>query len=170
MFLKEAKLKEAVSELQSAIQKRPDFLEAHYLMGLVLRQQGDLEGARAAFKKVLDLNPQMGLAYQGLGLVLREQGDVDGAVEAFHRAETIKQVQLTMQAAASVTSSAAKLLREGSATAAIEKLRFAITLNPNLAQAHYQLGLALRKHDRAAAEAEFKKAAQLDQRLKPPRE
>jgi tetratricopeptide (TPR) repeat protein len=110
------------------------------------------------------------VAYHGIGLVLKQKGDFAGAAEAFHKAETMKQAQMQAQAAGWIASSGTKLLHDGKAAAAIEKFRFALTLNPKLAVAHYRLALALLATNETEALAEFEKASQLDPRLKPPRQ
>jgi Tfp pilus assembly protein PilF len=61
------------------------------------------------------------------------------------------------------------LLKNGDERAAIEKLKFAVQLDPSLAEAHYQLAIAFHlQHEDSNASAKFKKALALDDRLKLP--
>ena len=166
----QGKLDEAVTELRAAVSTRSDFLPAYLILGNLLQQKGDLSGALAVLQQVLRFAPQNGPAYEALGIVLKQKGDIDGAAAAFGKAQALKEVDLTLQAATQATMTGALLRRRGNVAGSIEKLRFAIRLAPNLALAHYQLGLALQeKHDDAQAAVEFGKASQLDPRLRPPR-
>lgn len=164
------KLDEAVTELRAAVTARSDFLPAYLILGNLLYQKGDLSGALAVLQQVVRFAPQNGPAYEALGRVLKQRGDIDGAAAAFGKAQALKEADLTLQAAGQATMTGALLRRRGNVAGSIEKLRFAIRLAPNLALAHYQLGLALQeKHDDAQAAVEFGKASQLDPRLRPPR-
>src|SRR5262249_1104103 len=159
----EGKLTEAAAELRSAIQVRPDFAPAHYTLSAVLRQSGDLEGSLAALQNVLRLRQESDSTYQALGMSLRQKGDIAGAAKAFQKAEALKRVRITFQAATALLSTGTRLLREGDTSGAVAKFGMAIKLAPNFAPAHYQLGLAFRaKNDHARAIAEFDKVLQLD--------
>jgi tetratricopeptide (TPR) repeat protein len=46
----------------------------------LLRRRTDPRGAAAAFKKAVELAPEMGEAHFGLGYTLLDLGDVDGAI------------------------------------------------------------------------------------------
>jgi Flp pilus assembly protein TadD len=73
-----------------------------------------------------------------------------------------------MQAAIFATNTGIALLKEGKVDAAIEKLEAAIKLDPTNAQAYYNLASALGiKGERAAAQAAYQKAKELDPRVKP---
>jgi Tfp pilus assembly protein PilF len=74
-----------------------------------------------------------------------------------------------LQAATFDTNSGVRLLHAGDIDTAIAQFQAAIKLAETYAPAHYQLALALqRKGSAAAAQAEFRRAGQLDPRLKPP--
>lgn len=166
----QGKLDEAAKELQAAVAGDPDLMPAYLILANLLHQKGDLSGALEALQKVLQLAPRNGAAYQMLGIVLKQRGDIDRAAEAFRRAQIVKEQGETFQAASDAISTAALLRRQGDLRGSIQKLRFALSLIPNYALAHYQLGLALRQnHDDAGAVEEFGKAYQLDPRLRPPR-
>ena len=63
----------------------------------MLREQGDLAGARAAFERALTIDEatfgpdhwKVAIRINNLGLVLRDQGDLTGARAAFERALAI---------------------------------------------------------------------------------
>lgn len=76
---------------------------------------------------------------------------------------------MNVQAATLATHTGVQQFRQGDVDGSIQKFREAITLSPDFALAHFQLGLALRqKGDLAQSNEEFAKAAQLDPHLKPP--
>ena len=57
-------------------------------LGVLLAEQGDVEGARAAYQRAIDSGhpEQAPAAMVSLGVLLNEQGDVEGARAAFQRA------------------------------------------------------------------------------------
>jgi Tfp pilus assembly protein PilF len=60
------------------------------------------------------------------------------------------------------------MLNAGDLDGAIAQFRNAIKLAPSYAQAHYELAVALsRKGEKSTAAEEYKKAADLDPKLKP---
>ena len=61
----------------------PGFIEAHYQLGLALRQSVDSSAkAESAFRQVLQLNPNHALAHLQLGLLFSDKGDrAEAAVE-----------------------------------------------------------------------------------------
>jgi Tfp pilus assembly protein PilF len=62
-------------------------------------------------------------------------------------------------------------LRHGELAKSVGKFEFALKLDPNLAAAHFGLGLVYwGQHNQPRASAEFEKALQLDRQLKPPRD
>jgi Flp pilus assembly protein TadD len=61
------------------------------------------------------------------------------------------------------------LFNKGRFQDAAESYREAIRLKPDMARAHYNLGMALlRLNDQNSAQAEFQQAHRLDSSLKPP--
>jgi Tfp pilus assembly protein PilF len=73
----------AVAKLQEAVTLSPGFIEAHYQLGLALRQSVDSSAkAESAFRQVLQLNPNHALAHLQLGLLFSDKGDrAEAAVE-----------------------------------------------------------------------------------------
>jgi len=65
-----------------------DSEEAAFGLGVLLGEQGDVEGAKAAYQRAIDSGhtAQTPLAALGLGGLLKEQGDVEGAKVAYQRA------------------------------------------------------------------------------------
>ncbi|MBV9455477.1 MAG: tetratricopeptide repeat protein [Rubrobacter sp.] len=61
---------------------------AAFYLGVLLAEQGDIEGARAAYQQAIDSNHpgQAPAAAVNLGVLLKEQGDVQGARAAYQQA------------------------------------------------------------------------------------
>ena len=171
IFWQQGKLDEAAAEFRAAIQAKPDYQQAHYILGSVLRQKGDLDSALAELQTAVRLDPEDAGAHQALGMVYKQKGDQTQAGDEFKKAEALNKERMNVQAATLATNTGARQLREGNVNGGIEQFRGALKMAPNFAPAHYQLGLALRqKGDLAQASAEFQKAYQLDPHLKPPNE
>jgi tetratricopeptide (TPR) repeat protein len=110
--------------------------------------------------------PKSPLTHHSLGRAFLADGQVDLAVREFRNAialgPTFTEAYLNMARA---------LARRKDFDAAIQFCQYALRQQPDWADAHYELGLALRaagRHDEASAE--FEKARELGPRLRPPRE
>jgi Tfp pilus assembly protein PilF len=57
-MLQSGDLEGALKQLQTAIQSDPNFADAHFQLGLVLRQKGDFTAARQEFYKAQQLEAQ----------------------------------------------------------------------------------------------------------------
>jgi tetratricopeptide (TPR) repeat protein len=170
IYWEEGMLDEAASHLQALCRAHPDFLPAYFPLAEVLRQKGDLDLALSTIQKVLQAGPSA-TAYQELAILQKQRGNVDAAALAFHQAEELKNKAKLSLAAQLATATAKRLLRAHDAEGAMRKLEFALRLDPGSAESHFQFALALKqKHDDARALEEFRKAFELDNRLKPPPE
>ena len=84
---------DAIPEIEAAIKKNPDSEDAFTLLGLIYLRANDLERARTAFQRVLQINPQNPLARDALK-VLDEQSSVKlsgdkKALEHYYAAEKL---------------------------------------------------------------------------------
>jgi cytochrome c-type biogenesis protein CcmH/NrfG len=70
---------DAARELRAAIRAKPDYAEAYYTLGPVLKQQGKLPEAAAALREAIRLQPEFAGAQTTLAAVLRQSGDTAGA-------------------------------------------------------------------------------------------
>ncbi|MBZ5528607.1 MAG: tetratricopeptide repeat protein [Acidobacteriia bacterium] len=57
--------------------------------GMELYQQGDLDGAIAAFRKALTANPNDGQIYFNLGMALADKGNLPEAATAYEKSATL---------------------------------------------------------------------------------
>jgi tetratricopeptide (TPR) repeat protein len=82
-----ASFQEAISRIKEDPQK---LVDAHYNIGAILLQKGDLGGARKAFDEALKLQPDHRDALVNLGVVLKRRNDFAGAIA--HYREALKKV------------------------------------------------------------------------------
>jgi protein O-GlcNAc transferase len=159
----------AAQELRAAVQAKPDYAEAYYTLGSVLKQKGDLQPAADALREAIRLQPDFAGAHTNLGAVLRQLGDAEGAAAESRRGLELLKQKSSEQAATFATNSGRKLLNAGDLDGAISQFRASIQSLPTYAPAHYELGVALqRKGNKEESAKEFQKASELDPHLKPP--
>jgi tetratricopeptide (TPR) repeat protein len=78
-----------VDALRQAVREHPGHADLHYRLGLLLRQENDLDGAIASFQRAVDINPHYFKALTKLGLALREAGQFERAVTILEKALAI---------------------------------------------------------------------------------
>jgi Tfp pilus assembly protein PilF len=61
------------------VAQRPEYIDACYILGTTLKQQGDVDGAIDALRRSVTLDKQNAAAWNNLGLMLRRKGDTAGA-------------------------------------------------------------------------------------------
>jgi tetratricopeptide (TPR) repeat protein len=76
-------MESAARELEQAVMIRPDFIPAHFNLGVVYKKLGKYEKARAEFKDVIRLNPQSIPAMLQIGEIYEEQGFIDEAESVY---------------------------------------------------------------------------------------
>jgi protein O-GlcNAc transferase len=156
--------------LQTAIRNQPNYAEAYYTLGTILKQQEKLPEAATALREAIRLQPDFAGAHTTLAAVLRQLGDAQGASEEAQRGAKITASTNRLQAATFSTNSGKRLLGAGDVDGAISQFRSAISSDPNYAAAHYQLATALdRQGHKDEAKHEFQKAAELDPHLTAPK-
>ncbi|HEV7499000.1 MAG TPA: tetratricopeptide repeat protein, partial [Vicinamibacteria bacterium] len=158
---------DAATAFRAALAARKDYAEAHYMLGTVLRQQGGSDAALDELRETVRLQPRSAEAQLSIGQILRQKGDAAGAEAAFAEAERLHKRTADDQAASFAVSAGAKKLAAGDLAGAIVSFREAVRLAPEQAQAHYQLGLALRRSRTAGAAAESRQHLAEARRLAP---
>jgi Flp pilus assembly protein TadD len=168
-FWQQGEFTKSEDELRAAIHAKPDYAEAHYTLGTVLKQEGKLQDSVTALREAIRLQHDFAGAHTTLAAVLRQLGDPAGAATESRLGEQISKEKTSVQGATFNTNSGKRLLQAGDLEGAISQFRSAIRLAPSYAPAHLHLAEALhRKGDKDEAEKEFQKAAELDPRLKVP--
>ncbi len=76
--------------MNAAIVIRADYAEAHYMLGIVLKQTGDLDGALPELHDSIRLDPSTPGPFNTRGQILRIKGDQQGNAEAFAKGAWLK--------------------------------------------------------------------------------
>jgi Flp pilus assembly protein TadD len=79
--------------MQAAVAQRPEYGQAHSLLGSALKQKGDLDGALRALREAARLLPEDPGPSNMIGQILRMQGDIDGSKLAFAEGARIKKMK-----------------------------------------------------------------------------
>ena len=122
---------------------------------------GDLDGAEAAYRRLLEENPEHPRALHLLGLVLHQRGRPAEAVELIG-----KSIELDPRDPEAHNNLGNALRKLGRIDEAVARYRQAIACHPRFAGAYSNLGLALRQEGRMAeAVAAFRQALAIDPNL-----
>ena len=145
----------------------PEYVEAHYTLGTVLRQMNQLPEAAAELREAIRLQPDFLGAHTNLATVLQALGDAGGASAERKLVAELSRKGTNLQGATFSTNSGIRLLNAGDVDTAITQFQQAIKLTPDYAPAYYQLGRAFQRQGKGAeAEKAFAKAASLDPRYR----
>ncbi|MGH9836777.1 MAG: tetratricopeptide repeat protein, partial [Blastocatellia bacterium] len=167
IYLQQGKFDEAKSELSEAVKLKPKDAEFHYTLGNVLQRRGETDAAIAEFRAAIKLAPGNPEFHNSLGAALRQKGEPDAARAELQEAARLIKLKQDRDAAFTALSTGVQRLNEGKLDEAIERFGAAVKLDPNLAQAYYQLSVALKKKGQVAASQEaLRKAERLDPRVK----
>ncbi|MDO8310487.1 MAG: tetratricopeptide repeat protein, partial [Sideroxyarcus sp.] len=127
------------ASFRRALQIKPGFAEAHYLLGVALGNLGRLADAAASYQRALHINPKFAQAHYGLGAVLKELGQLDEAAASYRRALRINPNYAEAHINLSATLYTLGKLEEAAASA-----RLALQIKPGYAEAHVNLANALK--------------------------
>jgi tetratricopeptide (TPR) repeat protein len=123
-----------------ALELNPALLDAHINLGLVLKEQGQLDQALAETLKAIELKPDHADAHINLGGILQEQGKLDQALAA-----TLKAIELTPDHADAHMHLGGILQEQGKLDQALAANLKAIELKPDHADAYMHLGEVLQE-------------------------
>jgi tetratricopeptide (TPR) repeat protein len=154
------KLVDAVEKFRAATDLRPDFYDAYFAMGVVLREQGRSQAPAAvdAFLKVLELNSNHIGAHVNLSSMLADGGDSEAAAAQLRKAVEIDPLNPQIRVQLGRQLYLSQKYRD-----ALESFDAALRLNPGLGEAHLGRGLALVNLKRVVdAQAEFRSALRLN--------
>lgn len=128
---------ESISHYKTALEITPDYWEAHYNLGNVLHEVGDLDAAVASYQRSLELNRDCD-TYLNLGNVFREKGDLSLAIDNYNLA-----LQLNPQFVDGYNNLGDALIEQDKYMAAIANFRYGLELAPDHPTLNAALGLAL---------------------------
>ncbi|HXW07297.1 MAG TPA: tetratricopeptide repeat protein [Vicinamibacterales bacterium] len=141
----EGKHDEAIAKFEEVIAAAPKCSECYMNIATVQTRKKDYEQAEASYKKALELNPNSADAYNGLATIYNAQRKFDQAAEASAQAQKLS----ASAGGAAGGASASTVFNQGviawnASRIADAKKHFeeAVKIDPNLADAHYWLGMA----------------------------
>jgi tetratricopeptide (TPR) repeat protein len=151
-------LPNALALFQRLLKKHPDDAVLTYATGAVYYLQGKYSEAEASLKQSLAAQPNQVAASYYLGLTYDAIGDDDRAIPVFR--ELLKS---NPKHAPSYVKLGGILLRAHEYEDARQNLERAVSLDPDSVEAHYQLGLLLRRLGKSAeSESEFAESRKLE--------
>ncbi len=78
---------EAVKYFRAAVGLRPNWAEAHSILGSALARTGNFKDAETELRKAVELKPDYAEGWHFLGVFLKSQGKTQEAQEAFAKAQ-----------------------------------------------------------------------------------
>jgi tetratricopeptide (TPR) repeat protein len=130
-------LSTAEKECGTALDIDPQLPEAHYTIGLVYKEQGNLDKAVRAFEGAAKLDPKFSEPNAALGLIKLQQNDLEGAESDFKKAVSLNSGNSTAHYGLGQT-----YLKKGMVDQAIDELNTSLYQNRNSAPVHLALGKA----------------------------
>jgi tetratricopeptide (TPR) repeat protein len=136
----------AIASFQAAAELNPNCYDCYYNIAFSESQKKDYDKAEAAYKKAIELKADYAEAYSGLANVYNATRKFDLAAAA-----SAKAIELTGSAPGAAAGGNADamfnqgviLWNAGKVAEAKKQFEGAIAANPNHAESHYQLGMAL---------------------------
>ena len=146
----------AIKWIETALQEKPDDPQAHYNLGIALKDVGRLDDAAIHFQQCVDLDSNNVEAFNALGNILRIQDQHDRAVTCFERALAIQPTHADSRRNFSLVANdlGAVANKLGHSHDAIDHFRRAVELADSNSEAHINLGITLEQTgnlDQAAA-------------------
>jgi tetratricopeptide (TPR) repeat protein/predicted O-methyltransferase YrrM len=150
------KTTEAIDCYRRAIQLRPDFLEAHYDLGVALADQGEWQTAQISLLQALQINPNHASSHHALGKVAEQMGNLPEALQSYRQG-----VKLDPNAVNLHYSLSDLLLKLKDWASAIPVCQRVLELSPDLSWGYHNLGYALLQQQHPEAIAALRRAVEL---------
>ncbi len=150
----QGKLTEAAAEYRAALAAKPDYVEAHANLGVVLARLGKYEESVAAYEAALKLAPQLTPILFNLGIAHYRAGQFSKASEVFER--FLQQRPDVVQARQLYGLSLAALGRDEDA---LKQLEPTVDVAPPDPAVLYQMGMAYLRLGRSGFRATLERLA-----------
>jgi protein O-mannosyl-transferase len=82
-------LDDAIRHYRTAINFKPDYVEAYYNLGNAFVRKGDVEAAIYNYRNAIKINPDFFKAYYNIARILSNQGKIDEAIYNYQKALSI---------------------------------------------------------------------------------
>lgn len=151
-------LSAAMANLKAAVRLEPENATGWYELGVLYGQIGDFRNAETAFRRTLQLQPNLAKGHYMLGVSLianpRSKLDWPAAIAEFRTA-----LKLQPEYPEAFNYLGAGLIATGQPDLAIPELEQAVHLLPSLPSAHFNLAIALENNNKLyEAEKEYREA------------
>ncbi len=131
-----------ISLYTGTLARNPGCWMAHYNLGIVLRDQGEMDQAITHYRQAVALRPNYAEAHYNLGRLLVQKGQLDDAIAHYKKALEINPADAEAHNNLGVT-----LFGSGRVDDAIAHYRKAVTIQPDYADASCNLANALLSKD-----------------------
>ena len=142
---KQGKPVKAVEQGNLLVKQYPSSFLLWNILGAVHKDLNQLEQARRAFKKVIELKPFDPDGFNNIGVTLQEQGKLEDAIKAYNKA-----ISLNSEYAEAHYNLGNSLNYTGKKDAAIKSYKKAISIKPNHFNAYNNMGNALKDQSKIA--------------------
>jgi tetratricopeptide (TPR) repeat protein len=158
---------QAIRELRTAIQQKPDSVSSHFALGTVLKDEKKLGEAEEQFRATQRLDPHFAPGALTLSQVLISEGKPQAAVVCLQ--ESIRQGATADQSESLWAALGVAYVEAGDAEKGLATLNDLVAARPDSGDAHFHLGLLYARKeqpaDEEAAVTEFRDALRLDNTL-----
>ena len=162
LLLQQENLSEAAAHLEEAVRIQPAIPEAHAELGSLYKRQNRNGEAKKAYRTAVRLNPKLIKACYGLAQLLQAEGQVEEAKRFFDEVQQSKQNRSESEQASALNAQGVDQMNEGHLDEAQTAFKKALTMDPSLALAAYNLGLVLTRQSKTQAAIEaFRTAVRL---------
>lgn len=152
--------------LQQAIAIDPNFFNSRYNLGMVLVFLKDYQGAKENLEKAIELGAPQPEVHFELANALRGLGDMQGAMAQLKLYQQLKKADDDATQALVSAGQGDRDLTAGKLDEAIRQYRDAVQAQPQSANYHFKLAVALhRKGDIAGEREELETAIKIDPKL-----
>jgi tetratricopeptide (TPR) repeat protein len=141
-LIKEGKHDEAIAKFNEAITVLPTCHVCYYYVGFANAQKQQYAEAEAAYKKATELKPDFAEAYNALAGVYNQQKKYDEALAVSAKAAEIAGTGGGAGNASAIYNQGVSLWNAQKFAEAKAQFEKAVALDPNMAEAWYQLGMA----------------------------
>jgi tetratricopeptide (TPR) repeat protein len=141
-LIKEGKHDEAIAKFNEALVVLPACHVCYYYIGYANAQKQQYADAEAAFKKAIEMKPDFVEAYNALAGVYNSQKKYDEALAISAKASEVAGAGGGGGNAASIYNQGVTLWNAQKFAEAKAQFEKAVALDPNMAEAWYQLGMA----------------------------
>lgn len=135
-LFEQKKYEEAVAKFKEIVEEVPELCQINLNIGNCYYEMGDYDSAISCYKAVLEKEPENNDALVSLGNVYLEKGELEKGMELFNKLSD-------EDAASPITlyNIATLLFNKGELETAARYYERALSLDQNMADAHYQSGL-----------------------------